>query len=264
MDDSKFNKEDASEQSRLGTADYPPSDAINQMHRYRDAIYYSEKEHMYAAKEIIGGYILFPGRGNDAKIKERYYYKSIASVNIGAFPLLPNVDKPDEEGSLLREHLKKVLLDNTAYEQIKDSIPQKGLHYTDEKPKDKLVYVGSVLGNNPMLEDFKNNCAEMYYTGNSDTPHDLDLQAIKYFMPIIGGKIQGVYKVVAINAARKSDKKKQNDNPNDGVRFFLMLDEFIPFGEKALSCNNLLHNGNVLSLEEAREKYLQNITKKTK
>ena len=257
VDDSKFNKEDASEQSRLGAADYPPSDAINQMHRYRDAIYYSESEHMYAAKEIIGGYILFPGRGNDAKIKERYYYKSIASVNIGAFPLLPNVDKPNEEGSLLREHLKKVLLDNTAYEQIKDSIPQKGLHYTDEKPKDKLVYVGSVLGSNPMLEDFKNNCAEMYYTGNNDTPHDLDLQAIKYFMPIVGGKIQGVYKVIAINAARKSDKKKQNENPNDGVRFFLMLDEFIPFGEKAVSCNNLLHNGNVLNLEEAKEKYLQ-------
>ena len=257
VDDSRFNKEDASEQSKLGAADYPPSDAINQMHRYRDAIYYSEQERKYAAKEIIGGYILFPGRGNDEKIKDRYYYKSIHSVNIGAFPLLPNTDKPEEEGSLLREHLKKVLLENTAYEQIKDSIPQKGLHYTDEKPKDKLVYVGTVLGTNPMLEDFRNNCAEMYYTGTSDTPHDLDLQAIKYFMPIVDWKIQGVYKVVAINAARKSDKKKRNENPNDGVRFFLMLDEFIPFGEKAVSCNNLLHNGNVLSLEEAKEKYIE-------
>lgn len=257
VDDSRFNKEDANEQSKLGAADYPPSDAINQMHRYRDAIYYSEKGREYAAKEIIGGYILFPGRGNDEKIRDRYYYKSIQSVNIGAFPLLPNTDKPDEEGSLLREHLKKVLLENTAYEQIKDSIPQKGLHYTDEKPKDKLVYVGTVLGTNPMLEDFRNNCAEMYYTGTSDTPHDLDLQAIKYFMPIVDWKIQGVYKVVAINAARKSDKKKRNENPNDGVRFFLMFDEFIPFGKKAVSCNNLLHNGNVLSLEEAKEKYLQ-------
>ena len=76
-------------------------------------------------------------------------------------------------------------------------------------------------------------------------------------MPIIGGKIQGVYKVVAINAARKSDKKKRNENPNDGVRFFLMLDEFIPFGEKAVSCNKLLHNGGVLSLEEAKEKYIE-------
>ena len=261
VDDSKFNKEDASEQSRLGAADYPPSDAINQMHRYRDAIYYSEKEQKYAAKEIIGGYILFPGRGNDSKIKERYYYKSIESVNIGAFPLLPNTDKPDEEGSLLREHLKKVLLETTTHEQIKDSIPQKGLHYTDEKPKDKLVYVGSVLSSNPMLEDFKENSAEMYYTGNNDTPHDLDLQAIKYFMPIVGGKIQGVYKVIAINAARKSDKKKQNDNPNDGVRFFLMLDEFIPFGNVAISTNNRLHNGDVLSLEEAKEKYIKFLNK---
>ena len=80
-------------------------------------------------------------------------------------------------------------------------------------------------------------------------------------MPIIGGKIQGVYKVIAINAARKSDKKKQNNNPNDGVRFFLMLDEFIPFGDVAISTNNRLHNGDVLSLDEAREKYIQNMTK---
>ena len=154
-------------------------------------------------------------------------------------------------------------METTTHEQIKDSIPQKGLHYTDEKPKDKLVYVGTVLSSNPMLEDFKNNNAEMYYTGNNDTPHDLDLQAIKYFMPIVGGKIQGVYKVVAINAARKSDKKKQNDNPNDGVRFFLMLDEFISFGNMAVSCNNLLHNGDVLSLEEAKEEYLQFFLKNT-
>ncbi len=125
-------------------ADYPPSDAINQMHRYRDAIYYGRGQEKHAAKEIIGGYILFPGRTTDNKVRERYYFKSIATVNIGAFPLLPSVDDPTKEGALLREHLKQILLDKTKYEQIKESIPQKGLIYvSEEKPKpEDIMLIG--------------------------------------------------------------------------------------------------------------------------
>ncbi|MCC8039325.1 MAG: restriction endonuclease-like protein [Bacteroidales bacterium] len=123
-------------------ADYPPSDAINQMHRYRDAIYYGSGRENHAAKEIIGGYILFPGRTTDAKVRERYYVKSIATVNIGAFPLLPSADDPESEGQLLREHIEQVLLEKTKYEQIKNAVPQKGLEYVAEempKPTDMIL-----------------------------------------------------------------------------------------------------------------------------
>ena len=132
-DDDRLSADDAAETATLGTAaDYPPSDAINQMHRYRDAIYYGEHtdRHGISAKEIIGGYILFPGRGTDEAVRKRYYFKSIEAVNIGAFPLLPDHNNPHGEGSLLREHLENILLSQTAYEQIKDSIPQRGLVYT--------------------------------------------------------------------------------------------------------------------------------------
>ena len=119
----------------IDLADYPLPDAINQMHRYRDAIYYAMKEdERPRGKEIIGGYILFPGRTEGDAIENRYFYKSIKQVNIGAFPLLP----ADEEHkndivmcNLLEIHLEEILLDNTAYEQIKDSIPQKGLRYQE-------------------------------------------------------------------------------------------------------------------------------------
>lgn len=37
----------------------PPDDAINQMHRYRDAIYYRDYVEAPLKKEVIGGYILF-------------------------------------------------------------------------------------------------------------------------------------------------------------------------------------------------------------
>lgn len=132
-DDNEFTKEDLAEINELKAADYPPSDAINQMHRYRDAIYYGKKlqnGQQHSAKEIIGGYILFPGRGDDAAVRNRYFYKSIETVNIGAFPLLPDHTDPDNEGSLLYEFLKRILTEQKAYEQIRDSIPQHGLVYT--------------------------------------------------------------------------------------------------------------------------------------
>lgn len=123
-------------------ADYPPSDAINQMHRYRDAIYYGNDRYSHTSKEIIGGYILFPGRVSDAKVRERYYFKSIEAVNIGAFPLLPSVTGDDD--CLLKEHLTDLLLHRSKFEHIKDSLPQRGLAYhSEDKPlADDLVLVG--------------------------------------------------------------------------------------------------------------------------
>jgi hypothetical protein len=76
-------------------------------------------------------------------VRRRYYFKSIETVNIGAFPLLPDHDHPLLEGTLLREHLEKILLNQTAYEQIKDSIPQRGLKYSSALPhSSELVLVG--------------------------------------------------------------------------------------------------------------------------
>ena len=119
----------------IDIADYPLPDAINQMHRYRDAIYYAMKEdERPRGKEIIGGYILFPGRTEGDAIENRYYYKSIKKVNIGAFPLLPTDEEHRDDVvlcDLLDKHLREILMENTAYEQIKDSIPQKGLQYQE-------------------------------------------------------------------------------------------------------------------------------------
>lgn len=131
----------------IDIADYPLPDAINQMHRYRDAIYYSMKnDERPRAKEIIGGYILFPGRTEGDSIKNRYFYKSIEKVNIGAFPLLPaSNNNPNSllQCSLLEEHLRRIILDETVYEQIKDSVPQRGLSYSlRPKNEDSLVLIG--------------------------------------------------------------------------------------------------------------------------
>lgn len=143
-DDSRLNKEDRDEMESAEGADTPPSDAINQMHRYRDAIYYGNDKTTHSAKEIIGGYILFPGRGENEAVRKRYFFKSIETVNIGAFPLLPDARDPQNEGSLLYEFLTNILQTEQAFDHIKDAIPQKGLQYnsTFVPNKEDLILVG--------------------------------------------------------------------------------------------------------------------------
>lgn len=151
--DAKYRVQDDTKQGDLDdgvdidTADYPLPETINQMHRYRDAIYYSmDKDIRPRGKEVIGGYILFPGRTEGKKIEDRYFYKSIEKVNIGAFPLLP-ADKEHKEDllqcDLLERHLREILLEDSVVQHVKDSIPQKGLAYTfAPEDEDSVVLVG--------------------------------------------------------------------------------------------------------------------------
>ena len=128
--DADFEEQDMSENMAMPGGDYPPTDAVNQMHRYRDAIYYSKEHEPYRSKEIIGGYILFPGRGDDEYVKKRYYSASVESVNIGAFPLLPN------SSSLLKKHLEDILMKYASSEMhVAKAKPQRTLAYVTEEEK---------------------------------------------------------------------------------------------------------------------------------
>lgn len=246
LDDTK----DAEREEDSDICDYPPADAINQMHRYRDAIYYGSDRYTHTAKEIIGGYILFPGRG-DAKVRQRYYYQSIQSVNIGAFPLLPDHNNPQGEGSLLRQHLQDILLHETAYEQIKDSVPQKGLHYTQKEVTQKNVYVGYVKSTNPQIDEYKANKATLYYTGYEDFD-ELDIQSLEYLLPIVSGSVQGVYPIESVGFKKLSKIRPLTDGERDELRVFFTLGDFVPFIDTAVSAQKRIHNHDVISFEEAR------------
>ena len=120
--------------------DFPVEDTLNQMHRYRDAIYYGEATSTNFSKEVVGGYILFPGRLEEEECQKLldsgdfnskllpYYIRSIEFNNIGAFPLLPNEDS----GILLKRFLEKVILQEDMRSQVEDAIPQRGLYYSVE------------------------------------------------------------------------------------------------------------------------------------
>lgn len=125
--------------------DEPVPETLNQMHRYRDAIYYGQRADYHFSKEVIGGYILFPGRMDEVNQLRYfnqenynslpYYLRSIFEVNIGAFPLLPN----ENSGQLLRRHLDDILNRRTPIQQIEGSVPQRGLQYVPQGKEGVLL-----------------------------------------------------------------------------------------------------------------------------
>lgn len=187
--------------------DTPPEDAINQMHRYRDAIYYKEHSSNELKKEVIGGYILFPGDGKKADVEVSKFYKTIDEVNIGAFPLRP---KDQENRELLVKFIDS-LIGKASTEILDDSIPQKGLFYTSEEPKD-AIYMILTLDNevNDDVAGIINGNGNTIVMGKKGMEETKDIQSVRYIAPIIpGGHIEGYYRVTKANLKRVSD----NDYP---------------------------------------------------
>ncbi len=87
----------------IENTDYVPDDAINQMHRYRDAlIRISESSSSSIAgqptkksRPVFGAFALYPGFFDQAT-KSNPYAAAIEEVGIGAFALLPSQNKPSE------------------------------------------------------------------------------------------------------------------------------------------------------------------------
>lgn len=129
---------------RKGGLDVPPVGAINQMHRYRDAIYYTQEGKDNLKREVIGGYVLFPGTVTKEDFSDYYYKNAIDKIGIGAFPLKPGKMIMDKDGNLildpnsseqvLREQIEVWLKDSQAKQTLlQRSIPQKGLEYVIER-----------------------------------------------------------------------------------------------------------------------------------
>ena len=124
------------DKSKDGTDDVPPTDAIDQMHRYRDAIYYVEGDSKRPKREVIGGYVLFPGNYTKEEYEKSYYHESAKRVGIGAFPLRPSptdgdlLVRPDDSENALREQIEEWLRSRTMRNYLyRHSAPQHGLDY---------------------------------------------------------------------------------------------------------------------------------------
>lgn len=197
------------EQDRQGR-DVPPDDAINQMHRYRDAIYYSTPQQNGLRKEVLGGYILFPGKMEESD----HFRRSVDEVNIGAFPLRPGVEQHD----MLRDFIAELMRKN-AVEIVEQVIPQKG---TTLEIRDKVL-VGLVREDN--LAKFIDRSASVYYAGKNYTfPQNIYLNNVHWFVPVLKGKgARDLYKINAVHTG-----KKPHEDEADAVRIVFDIEYIRP------------------------------------
>jgi hypothetical protein len=168
-DNNESFEDDPADDSISEGQDLVPADAINQMHRYRDAILSSEaKEPLRFFRPVIGAFALFPGWHPNQKATKNHYQENIAEVGIGAFPLLPNQD-PVWLRTFLGNHL--LPSQSTArYSAGPDEvlghgaarITAPGLSARRRTPLVLLAHVGPDRDAN-YLEDFFNGRAEWFH-----------------------------------------------------------------------------------------------------
>ena len=214
--------------------DVPPDDAINQMHRYRDAIYFSE-DHSdeRLKKEVLGGYILFPGKMD----KNSEFRRSIDKVNIGAFPMRPG----DNQHELLRQFIGE-LLHKHAVDIVEQVIPHKG---SSLKVKNRVL-IGMVKEDNPQYKHFLDGTASMYYTGES-FPTTIPLDGMDYFAPYLHNKgVRDLYEVIGVHTATKV---KGNDD--DKLRITFDLKYIRPlYNEYKVTPLSILHTFADITLDQ--------------
>ena len=200
--------------------DTPPDDAINQMHRYRDAIYYKDNKEGESSlkKEVIGGYILFPGNGDPIEVAKAKFQRSLDEVNIGAFPLRPN----DKENRKLLEDFIEELISMKSATTIAKVIPQKGAFM--EVGDRVLIGLVKESTRKDYLKKFEDGVADLYYTGPS-FPSSIALHNLHYFIPYFKGKgIRDVYEITKVRTIRSSEAKQiEIEGEKDDLRLAFHL-----------------------------------------
>lgn len=129
----------------------PKEEDINTMHRYRDAIVYSNKEEASYKNCIFGAFVLFPYK-NEEEYRKHDFYKSIEEVNIGGLPFLPS------STSLMKEFLDKLINESSysSFERSLETIGQEN-YFKDEWFNNRTVLVGSLRNKEQLAVNLKYN-----------------------------------------------------------------------------------------------------------
>lgn len=176
--DAKYRIKENTEQHGNKQFDEVPDDAINQMHRYRDALIHQHHESNKKTKSrpVFGAYALYPGYFDQSMlgVEANHYSKAISEIGIGAFPLLPS--SAGNNGSFwLKEFLKdkfgekKIRYSSLAsadkhYVEDSARIPNTGLEQTRYPDLTMTMALGSKSGRvNEYAERFEDGTAKWYH-----------------------------------------------------------------------------------------------------
>lgn len=246
--DAKYRVQGIDDDKEMIAKDYPVEDTLNQMHRYRDSIYFKQNDRNSYSKEVIGGYILFPGRLDEDKFARMiqtadyknlpYYLKSIEFVNIGAFPLLPK----ESSGLLLKNFLKRIITEEDLHQQLDYSIPQKGLYYSYEDESDNVIFA---CYKNPAHLDWIKRTMKYNLRLDKNRRGAVDLSNdfthAKYLVLYAKGDTSSslIFKLTGESEVVTKEEllKTGYPNPNGEVYLILCITDDIPEGLKILPIN---------------------------
>ncbi len=201
--------------------DYAPDDAINQMHRYRDAlihIHCADDGWHEKSRPIFGAFVLYPGWFGEAT-SQNPYQAAIEAVGIGAFPLLP-----DANNTWLRDFLIEQLgnsskpypTENADYYFVQEAarISQTGMVLS----KYQDLTLTAVLGpdrTNDYLEKFQQGNAQWYHIPLQSTlkknmqraaVHEIKFCAFVVYHPAAKQRrIDFIYEVRSVKLLRRKE-----------------------------------------------------------
>lgn len=200
-------EQEQGENDDIEHVDYVPDDAINQMHRYRDAlILLSKNELNPKSRPVFGAFALYPGFFNQQK-EENPYQQAIEQVGIGAFALLPTPDGDHWLKTFLQEKLlgteslqSQLLLQHEA--RIAD-------HGTQQRLYPNLVLM-MALGENrseQYISDFKQGKLKWYHTPVATfrlKMADYLASEIQFLALAFEGNIERIYPVKRVEKLKRS------------------------------------------------------------
>ncbi len=200
-----------------GNDDRVPDDAINQMHRYRDALIYLNEDtdlQTSAVKErpVIGAYALYPGwySDEDRINKKNPYDDSINAVNIGAFPLLPGQNewlKQFLERNLNPQAKNNVLADMLV-NRANVKIPVTGLKYNEDFLNNSLVLTAKIGADRTQeyKDLFKSKKAQFYHipANGLKIPDGRNVSEIRFFLDITDGRTN-LYEITSITGKKRCE-----------------------------------------------------------
>jgi len=117
------------ERDTSSNTDFVPDDAINQMHRYRDALLWQHEElgTPSSYRTVVGAYCLYPGFFKQEE-DTNPHQQSIDKIGIGAFSLLPG-----EKGNLWLQNFLEQKLGKA--EGSPYTLPDADTHYAEESAR---------------------------------------------------------------------------------------------------------------------------------
>lgn len=159
--------------------DYAPDDAINQMHRYRDALVYNHSvEGMDShSRPVFGAFALYPGYypQSATNTDSNPYNAAVRKIGIGAFPLVPGqiADRGAPGNAWLRAFLEEKIgtqlygkAADADHLYIQDSarIPATGMLQTRYQELTIVVTGAPEAGRTPdYLQGFRDGSASWYH-----------------------------------------------------------------------------------------------------